>query len=260
MNERIPALKREEAPRVRRGKKLLWILIALFLIVLVVLFFRSSLSKFSEIQVSGTDSVSQEEVMKALDVVPGDSFFAPSSDRLKARVLTLKPVEDVTITKKFPGVLKVDVKEYAKVAVQLSPDGKMFTVLANGLNLPIVEGNLPDKPILSGWKPEDPNLIALCRTLSGVPDHFLTDLSEIHSDPSTAYPDRIKLFTRSRFEVVTTVGKLADKISYLSDIVQNREPGKVMMLEADTYLPYSAETAPPASPEADKLKEKDTTQ
>ncbi|WP_052476410.1 cell division protein FtsQ/DivIB [Cohnella kolymensis] len=204
--------------------------------------------------------MSKEEVRKALGVVPGDSFFVPSSGRLKQRVLTLKPVEDVTITKNFPGVLKVEVKEYEMVAVQLSPDGQMFSVLANGLALPVVEGRLPDKPVLSGWKPGDPNLIALCRALSGVPDQFLTDLSEIHSDPSTAYPDRIKLFTRSRFEVVTTVGKLADKISYLSDIVQNREPGKVLMLEADTYLPYSAESAPQASPEADKLKEKDTTQ
>ncbi|WP_161793417.1 hypothetical protein [Cohnella kolymensis] len=30
MTERIPALKRETAPRARKGKKLLWILFALF--------------------------------------------------------------------------------------------------------------------------------------------------------------------------------------------------------------------------------------
>lgn len=260
MAERIPVLKRESEPRVRRGRKLLWILTVLFLIVLVVLFFRSSLSKYSEVQVTGMDTLSKEEILKALDVAPGNSFFTPGAGLLKERVLTLKPVEDVTITKKFPGVLKVEVKEHPKVAVQLASDGQMFNILANGLALPIKEAQLPDKPILSGWKPDDPNLASLCRILSTVPDHLLTDLSEIHSDPSTAYPDRVKLFTRSRFEVVTTVGKLADKITYLSDIVQNREPGRVIMLEADTYLPYSAETAPAATPEADKLKEKDSTQ
>lgn len=260
-DERIPILKRvEQLPRTRRGKKLLRIVIALFIIVLIVLFFRSSLSKFSDIQVTGTEYLKQDEVLKALEVSPGDSFFIPGSGKLKKRVMSLKPIETVIIVKKFPGVLRVQVKEYPQVAVQLAADGKLFTVLSNGLNLPITDGNLPDKPILSGWNPEDPNLSALCLVLSGLPNHLLKDLSEIHPDPSISYPNRIKLFTRSRFEVITTVERLKDRISYLSDIVQNREPGKIIMLEADTYLPYSAENVIDDSQEADKLKEKDSTQ
>jgi cell division protein FtsQ len=136
----------------------------------------------------------------------------------------------------------------------------VFAVLANGLSLPITDGSMLDKPILSGWKPENPNLIALCGVLDGLPSYVLADLSEIHPDPSISYPNRIKIFTRSRFEVVTTVEKLKDKISYLNDIVQNREPGKILMLEADTYLPYSAENVTDQSQESDKLKEKDSTQ
>jgi cell division protein FtsQ len=53
---------------------------------------------------------------------------------------------------------------------------------------------------------------------------------------------------------------LAEKIPFLSDIVQNREPGKIIMLEVDTYLPYSAENVTDAAREADKVKEKDSTQ
>jgi cell division protein FtsQ len=260
MAERIPALKREEKPRLRRGKKLLRIVIALFVIVLIVLFFRSPLSKFSEIQVTGMEYLSKEEVVTALDVSAGDSFFIPGVNQFKKRILSLKPIESVIITKKFPGVLRVEVKEYAQVAVQLASDGKMFSVLSNGLSLPILGDSLPDKPILSGWKPEDPNLVALCGILNGLPSYLLADLSEIHPDPSISYPNRIKLFTRSGFEVVTTVERLTDKISYLSDIVQNREPGKIIMLEVDTYLPYSAENVSNETQETNKLKEKDSTQ
>lgn len=261
MTQRIPALKEEAEKRTSRGKKvLLWIVFALVAFILIFLFLRSSLSKYSEIKVVGTSYLSEAEVVQTLDVKTGDSFFFPRISELKARVSKLEPLKSVTISKKFPGVLRVTVTEYPEVAVQLSEDGKVFSVLANGLVLPLRDGKLPDKPILSGWEPKDPNLIALCRILSELPSYMLSDLSEIHPDPSTAYPDRLKLFTRSRFEVVTTVSKLNDKISYLSDIVQNREPGRVVMLEADTYLPYSAENAVHETQEADNIKEKDSTQ
>lgn len=261
MTQRIPALKEEASTRTSRGKRvLLGIVLALVVFILIFLFFRSSLSKYSDIRVVGTSYLSEEEVLQALDVKTGDSFFFPKISELKARVSKLEPLESVSISKKFPGVLRVTVSEFPEVAVQLSEDGKVFSVLANGLVLPLREGKLPDKPILSGWKPKDPNLIALCRILSELQPYMLSDLSEIHPDPSTAYPDRITMFTRSRFQVVTTVSKLSDKISYLSDIVQNREPGKVVMLEADTYLPYSAENANQETQEADNIKEKDSTQ
>lgn len=254
-------MKQEGEKRTSRAKKiLLTIVYALVVIILVVLFFRSSLSKFSEIQVTGASYLSEEEVLRALDVVEGDSFFFPNSSELRARVKKLEPVQSVEIAKKFPGVLRVAVTEYPEVAVQLSADGNVFSVLANGLVLPLREGKLPDKPILSGWEPQDPNLIALCRILSGLSPQLLSDLSEINPDPSTSYADRIKLFTRSRFEIVTTVSKLPDKISYLSDIVQNREPGQVVMLEADRYLPYSAQNANNESQQSDNIKEKDSTQ
>lgn len=242
MAERIPALKLEKAvPTSRRGKKLLMVLVALIAIVLVALFFRSPLSKISEIQVTGTNYLSKDEVIKQLDVAAGDSFFFPSIGKLKGRLSELKPVQSMKIIKNFPGVLRVDVIEYPQVAIQLGADGKVSAVLANGYLMPIPEGKSLDKPILSDWKADDPNLAALCKALSGLPSYLLTDMSEIRPDPSTAYPNRIKLFTRSRFEVVTTIDLLPEKISYLSDIVQNREPGKIIMLEADSYLPYSAE-------------------
>ncbi|WP_372663052.1 cell division protein FtsQ/DivIB [Cohnella sp.] len=260
MAERIPALKKVDTPRPRRGKKLLRILMALFVIVLVVLFFRSPLSELSEIQVIGNELLSEEEVLKVIEVSTGDSFFVPTAEKLKKKVISLNPVENVIITKKFPGVLRVKIKEFSQVAVQLAADGKVSTVLSNGFSLPLPSDRLPDKPILSGWKAEDPNLVALCLVLSELPSYLLADLSEIHPDPSTSYPNRIKLFTRSRFEVLTTVERLPDKISYLSDIVQNREPGKIIMLEADTYLPYSAEYVTEETQDADKLKEKDSTQ
>ncbi|MBO9600549.1 MAG: FtsQ-type POTRA domain-containing protein, partial [Cohnella sp.] len=128
MTQRIPALKEEPVKRTSRGKKvLLGIVVALVVFILIFLFFRSSLSKYSDIQVVGTNYLSEEEVLQSLDVKTGDSFFFPKISELKARVSKLEPLKSVSISKKFPGVLRVAVTEYPEVAVQLSGDGKVFS-------------------------------------------------------------------------------------------------------------------------------------
>ncbi|RIE05462.1 cell division protein FtsQ/DivIB [Cohnella faecalis] len=240
MNERIPALKQAELPAKgkKRGRKLLAIVIALLAIILVFLFFRSSLAKIQVINVEGASYLTAEEVKAALAVNVGDSFFVPSSGKLETRVRSLKPVKEASIVKHFPGKLTVKLQEFEEVATELGADGKVQAVLANGLVLPSKQGALPDKPILTGWKTGDANFQALCQTLSQLPDHLLTDLSEIKPDPSKSYPDRIKLYTRSRFEVVTTVGKLSEKIIFLSDIVETASLDASFC--SKTYFPYSA--------------------
>ncbi len=260
MRERIPALQREPEVPKRRIGKLMVIVILLFVIVLVILFFRSSLSKVSQVEVDGILHLTEAQVREKLGLAQGDSFFTPSSGELAGRVKLLPPVKDVQVIKKFPGKVEIRVKEYGEVALEIGEDGALRVVLENGLALPVGSGELPDKPILTGWKPDDAVREALCRTLASMPGALLSDLSEIKPDPSKAYPDRIKLFTRSRFEVVTTVSKLADKIPYLSEIVENREPGQIVMLEADTYLPYSAQITSGETEEPDKHKDNGTTQ
>lgn len=260
MNERIPALKRVPEVSRRRGGRLTVVLVILLLIVLILLFFRSSLSKVAEIQITGIRHLSEADVKNALGIASGDSFFSPGSDKLAGRVKALPPVKDVRVVKKFPGIVEVRVQEYGEVATEIGTDGSLRIVLENGLALPVKSGNLPDKPILTGWQPDDEVRQALCRALAALPGALLTDLSEIKPDPSASYPDRIKMFTRSRFEVVTTVSKLQEKIPYLSEIVENREPGKILMLEADTYMPFSSETDPAGTEKAGKHKENGTTQ
>jgi cell division protein FtsQ len=250
MAERIPALKEREAPQKRRGGKLLAIVIALFVIALVVLFFRSSLSRISEIEITGTAHVKPAEVEAALGVAKGDSFFSAGVELLKRRVLTLKAVQSVRVTKHFPGKVTVNVEEYPEVAVELGPQGKSSVVLASGLSVPLAAGEaLPDRPVLTGWQAGDPSRAALCAALGKLEPALIGDVSQIAPDPSDAYPDRIKLYTRSRFEIVTTIGLLPEKVGIISEIVENREPGRIVLLEADTYLPYSAETESSKTPD-----------
>ena len=242
LETRIPALK--PAPKEkRRSGKLAFVIAALFLIVMTLLFSQSSLSKVTEIEVRGTRHTNPEDVRGAAAVEAGDWFFIPSAAELERRVGVLPTVENVTVSKHFPGLLVIDVQEYPEVALEISSDGKLSVVLANGLSVDPRDAVLPDKPVLTGWAADDPNRAALSRVLGEMDPGLLSDVSEIVPDPSNAYPDRIRLYTRSRFEVITTVSKLREKIPYLDEIVENWEPGVLTMLEVDTYTPFSVQQA-----------------
>ncbi|MOA21387.1 Cell division protein DivIB [compost metagenome] len=95
-----------------------------------------------------------------------------------------------------------------------------------------------DKPILTGWEESDPNLAKLCSTLAQIPDSLTSDISEITPSPTLSYPDRIKMYTRSQFEVISAISLLAEKAEYMNMIMESQDPGMLTLLDADTYVPY----------------------
>ncbi|MFF2886749.1 cell division protein FtsQ/DivIB [Paenibacillus sp. NPDC057967] len=242
MSTQMPVLK--EPPRKRRGnKKLLAVLFLLFIALLAVLFFNSSISKISEIQITGTHFTSTEEIAGASRIEVGDAFFQIASADISANVKTLPQVEDAKVMKVFPGIVKITVQEYPVVAFELSAQGDLTALLSNGTSVSAEQEGLQllDKPVLSGWETTDPVKLELTKQLALIPAKQLSDLSEISPIPSKAYPDRIRMYTRTKFEVITAVSVLTEKIDALNAVIETQEPGKITMLLADTYVPFHTE-------------------
>lgn len=256
MSAQMPVLK--EPSRKRMGsRKLLTILILLFVALLAVLFFNSSISKVSEIQIKGMRFVTQEEIGKAAGILVGDAFFRTASSTIEDRIVALPQINKVKVTKVFPGLLKIAVEEFPVVAFELSKQGEMTALLSNGTSVEADsdEMQLVDKPVLSGWTDDDPVKAELTKKLGEISTKQLSDLSEIIPYPSSAYPDRIVMYTRTKFEVVTAVSVLQDKIDALNAVIETQEPGRITMLLADTYVPFQSE-----SPENMNSEQKETTQ
>ncbi|UVI32200.1 cell division protein FtsQ/DivIB [Paenibacillus spongiae] len=240
MQDKVPVL-REPVRRRRGGKKLLAVLLLLFIVILCVLFFNSSISKISSIVVEGQRYSSKEDIQKAAGINIGDAYFGTTAKTVEDRVKTIKPVEKVEVVKKFPGGIRITVSEYPTVAFELSSNGDLTAMLSNGAIVPAGSEIVVDKPILSGWKADDPLKAELGKKLAELPAGSLSDFSEIMPSPSKAYPDRIKIYTRTRFEVVTAISLLQDKIASLDAVIETQEPGIVTMLLADTYVPFVPE-------------------
>lgn len=236
----VPVLK-EPAPKKKSGRKIKTILILLFLALLCVLFFRSSLSKISVITFEGNTYTTEAELLKVTGFQVGSPFFAVSADHIARKLEDVSSVKQATVDKTFPGSVNIRIEEYPIAAYELTGEGKLQGLLANGTRIGLKDGSMPvDKPILTGWKADDASLVKLCRTLSQIPDELTADISEIVPSPTMSYPDRIKLYTRSKFEIISAISLLAKKAEYMNEILQTQDPGKLTMLDADSYVPYSA--------------------
>ncbi|WP_419872882.1 cell division protein FtsQ/DivIB [Candidatus Pristimantibacillus sp. PTI5] len=244
MSSQMPVLKEPSKKRMGSSKKLLYILILLFMALLAVLFFNSSISKISEIQIEGTRFVSTEDIGKTSAILVGDAFFRTSSSTIEERILALPQISQAKVTKVFPGLVKISVEEFPVVAFELSKQGELTALLSNGTSVEADndEMQLVDKPVLSGWTEGDPIKAELTKQLGKISAKQLSDLSEILPYPSSAYPDRVVMYTRTKFEVVTAVSVLPEKIEALNAVIETQEPGKITMLLADTYVPFETES------------------
>lgn len=167
-----------------------------------------------------------------------------SANEVVANIKSTFPfVESVKVNKHFPGKIEVFVEEYEAVAYELDAEGEVLASLVNGSSVSLSEMKavVLEKPLLTGWKDKQALELKakLTKQLVQIPDSLLADISEIVYDPSASFSDRIRMYTRSGFEVITTVDLLPTKLAYLSGVVETQEPGRITMLKADSYISYT---------------------
>ncbi|SDM90707.1 cell division protein FtsQ [Paenibacillus sp. yr247] len=242
-DRKVPALPVTK-PRARTNRKLLVFLFIFFMTILIILFFQSSLSRISAIEVEGNELMASDAIGQASQIAVGDRFFAVSSQTIEQRIAKLPMIKTAAVKKRFPGIIHITVQEFPKVAFQIGGDGKKQAVLADGAVVQLSSGSIPlDMPILTGWTDGDPNKAALCKVLGEIPESALSDISEIKPDPSEPYPDKIKLYTRSQFEVYTTIAYLPEKIDNLPAYIASLQEdhitnGVIKMLEVEYHAPF----------------------
>lgn len=235
---------REPKARGRRNRRLIVLLVLFFITILLLLFFHSSFSRITSIEIAGYVYVSQEEIMQASGIELGDHFFGVTANRIKQRIEGIEIIEEASVTKRFPGQVSIAVKEYPEVAYQIGESGRPEALLANGTALAIRDRNvIIDKPILTGWEDQEMKS-RLTFVLAELPHDLLADISEIKHEPNpVSYPDKIVMYTRSQFQIVTTIEKLPEKIKAYRYIIeyqleQGVTGGVITMLEADSFRPY----------------------
>ncbi|WP_229106438.1 cell division protein FtsQ/DivIB [Paenibacillus sp. 1001270B_150601_E10] len=238
----IPTLP-TQPPKKRKSKRVIWIIVLLCLVLLGVLFFRSPISKITDLRFIGNTMASEKQLSEASGLTTGSPYFFSQEEVAGAIQAKYPFIQSVQMEKHFPGKVTIYVKEFGTVAYELQTDGQVLACLENGSTVILKQEKqlVLEKPLLTNWT--DANAEAVKKQLSvalaSIPEGLLADISEIKYDPSDSFNDRVKIYTRSGFEVITTVSLLPDKIAYLSGIVETQEPGRITMLQADSYISYT---------------------
>lgn len=237
-NDHIPALKPKKT-KVKTSSKIKWILLLLFLALLAVLFFRSEISRITEIHFQGNVYTTDEELLEKTGLELGSQYFSVSASSIEQKLLKLDAIQRVTVDKQFPGVVNIGIEEHPTVAYEIDSEGTLYAILGSGATVPVNNSSIAvEKPILTQWESSNPYKVKLSEVLSSIPSELTSDISEIIPSPTASFPDRIKLYTRSRFEVITAISLLSDKVEYLNQVIETEEPGQITMLEADSYVPF----------------------
>lgn len=91
MSAPMPVLKKPVGKR-KGNRKLLSVLVLLFIILLSVLFFNSSISKISEIHIEGTAYTTTAEIGQAAAISVGDAFLVQRRQRSRKRLKRFRPL------------------------------------------------------------------------------------------------------------------------------------------------------------------------
>ncbi|WP_199619023.1 cell division protein FtsQ/DivIB [Paenibacillus alkalitolerans] len=251
---------RETRPRRRGNRKLLFLLFVFFISLMGVLFFQSSFSKIHRLEVQGYRLLSEADILEAAGIKPGDHFFAVGAREMERRIELLQVVDSATVVKRFPGSVEISVKEYPVVALELNAEGALVGLLSNGFSVAYAESmNAAPRPLLTGWE-DDKLKKSLCRVLGTIAPELLSDVSEIRPSPKQSYNDRILIYTRSHYEVITRISYLAEKISLLDDYVyemksSGRTTGRIVLLETDHGETFEQAQSPDSSEDTELEKE-----
>lgn len=257
-DERIPQVKQiPPQPKKKGSRKLLFLLVLFFLTILTVLFVRSPYSKVSEVMVLGNSIYTADEIIAASGITKGMQFFAVFEKSVQKNTSILQGIKEITVTREFPGIVQLHIKEYRRVALVFEASGKRFPLLENGVLLleKNYQNNVVDRPIIRNWSVKE-QLLPLAKQLALLPSAMLSEISDIALTPTAHDKSRITLFMKDGNQVQSVIHLLAKKIVWYPAVVKEipkGEKGTIYMLESTWYSKYGS-TQTPEPPNSDEEK------
>ncbi len=239
IEDRIPKLKEKRKRKTRI--QLVILLVAFFILVTLILYFSSSYSKINEIEVTGNQYLSSTEIVTWSEIQQDDFFITLSKKRTTEQLMEHEEIKDVTIDKKFPNKLVINVEENGMVGY-IKQDDTYLPVLESGMIVERSATKTPTAlPILYNFQ-QDQYLEKFTQQLNEMPKEVTDLISEVHYAPSEQDPTQIYMYMSDGNKVNGSITDLAEKMSYYPNIVANISPlgtKGVIDIEVGAYFtPY----------------------
>lgn len=224
LENRIPKLKNERKQRANR--RLIFYLSFFLFLLLTVIYFQSPLSDVKVIEIEGNRYLSDEKIIATSKLGNRTSFWSVNKQKIEEEIMSLIEISDVSISRKFPYTVIIEVHEYTRVAYFVT-DGKFYPILESGLKLgeKSIMGFPSDAPLLIGWNTGN-ELAEMAAELSYLPESLIHRISEIYYTPDEVDPLRITLYMNDGYKVSSTIRHFSKRIAPYPAIVSELDPNK----------------------------------
>lgn len=209
----------------------------ILLIVLIVLYMFTPISRVDQVYIKGNHHVSQSEIKKALNLQKKTKIY--SFNKGKA-IDTLKKnpyVKNVDITRKFPNDIEVKITEYDLVGLIEEKD-HYYPVLDNDHILKDDKQQVPeDAPVVSGFTKS--KRAQIIQALSEMKPDIRNSISEVTYADDKENRNQIKLYMKDNIQVLGSINTIADKLKYYPEMSKALERDDDGNLKKSGYIDLS---------------------
>jgi cell division protein FtsQ len=165
--------------------------------------FDSTLFAVRSVAVTGTRLVPESEVLTAAAVKPGTPLIRVSTAQVAARVLTIRQIIGVQVTKTWPDRLLIAVRERISALAVAVPGGSFDLIDANGVVVQSAPGRPPGLPLYvttaaASSLRDDPDVAAAAAVLGELPAALRSSVTAV----VVPGPDQVTLTLGSGVTIV----------------------------------------------------------
>jgi cell division protein FtsQ len=235
LEDRIPKLQQQRKQKTNR--RLISFLSVFFLLILLVIYFQSPLSKVASVSVEGNETVDSNKIIKMSGITTSSGYWSINSEEVKTAVKSHLQIKDVTVKKKLPNHIVLVVEENESIAY-LEKEGSYLPILENGQVLEDRKVTAPaDAPVLINWTKEE-DIKEMISELRKLPPGIFNSISEIHHTPQKTDHWIVRLYMNDGYEVIASVRTFSKKMDSYPDIVSQLDENSkgVIHLEVGSYF------------------------
>jgi cell division protein FtsQ len=235
IEERIPKIKEQRKQKANR--RLISFIMLFFMMVLIIVYLQTPISKISSISVTGNENVSKKEIIDLSDIKSGDTeFWSLDKKKTAKKIQENKLVKKAEISKSLPNKINIAIEEYKAIAY-LEKDNVYYEILENGSVLP--NEVTPDDagPILVNWT-DAKKRVQMAKQLDALSNSLKQSISEVYYTPVKMDQNRIKLYMNDGYVVTASIKTFTDRMKTYPSIISQLNGSKkgIIHLEVATYF------------------------
>lgn len=224
LEDRLPKLKQER--RQKANRRFVFYAAVFFILVLIIVYFQSPLSKVSHVDVSGEHYTSRAAIIKQSGLSNRPHYWDADVKAISRRVERLPFVKSAAVKRHFPNRVTIRVQEYSRKAY-LEENGAYYPIMENGTMLAkLPKGQLPvDAPVLIGFK-HDRLLRETAEGLAHSPQNIIHSISDIHLIHDKEEDGNLVLYMNDGNRVLASTATFAKNMAAYPSIAKHLPKNK----------------------------------